>query len=156
MLKVLRTPLLAVLVIGGFAGTALATPAVGFHPTLLSRATLHEPVGHAIDGVKFRTKGPVDFTHSTVTIDPMGSSGWHTHPGVVLVTVKSGSVVRYHEDCSAEVFPAGSAFTESGRHAGLVRNESATTPSVSYLTFISPVGAALFVDADNPGCPSLN
>jgi len=159
MLKRLRTPLLALVVVGGLTGTALATPSVpaaGFHPMLLSRATLDEPVRINAGDIRFRTKDAVDVTHQTITIDPRGSSGWHTHPGVVLITVKSGGVVRYHADCSSDTYEAGDAFTESGKHAGLVRNASATTPAVSFLTYITPVGAALRVDAPNPGCPSVN
>ena len=156
MLKVLRVPLLALVVLAGLAGGALASPAVGFHPTVLSRATLSESVHHNAGVVKFQTKGPVDITHQTLTIDPLGSSGWHTHLGVVLITLKSGSVVRYRADCSTDVYGAGAAFTESGSHVGLVRNESATTPAVTYLTYITPVGAPLRNEASNPGCASVD
>lgn len=156
MLKTLRTSLLALVVVGGLAGTALATPAVGFHPTLLARATLKEPVHINTGDIRLRTKTPVDFTHQSLVLDPGASSGWHTHPGVVLITVKSGAVVRYHADCSSDVYKAGDAFTESGDHAGLVRNLSATTPATTFLTYITPVGSALRLDAPTPGCASLN
>ena len=156
MITSLRAPLLALVVVGGLAGGALASPAVGFHPKLLSRATLSAPVHHNAGAVKLRTKGSVDITHQRLRIDPRGSSGWHTHRGVVLVTVKSGSLVRYNADCTRQVFPAGSAFTESGRHVGLVRNESASTPAVTYLTYITPVGAPLRDEARDPRCASVD
>lgn len=145
-------PLVVVLGVGVLAGTAIATPASGFNPTLLSRATLSESVNYNTGEVRLKTKGAVDITHQTITIDPGATSGWHTHPGVVLVAVKQGSLVRYDEHCSATVTAAGSAFTESGRHAGLVRNEG-TAAAVVYVTYVTPVGAALRVDAPNPGCP---
>lgn len=145
-------PLIIVLGLGAFAGAAIATPATGFNPTVLSRATLKESVNYNTGEVKFKTKGAVDITHQTITIDPGATSGWHTHPGVVLVTVKQGSLVRYDDHCSATVTAAGHAFTESGDHAGLVRNEGTTTVVV-HVTYVTPVGAALRVDAPNPGCP---
>ena len=156
MRKIPRSPVLALVLVAAFTGTAVASPAVGFHPKTLARATLSDRVHINAGVVKFQTKGPVDITHGTITTDPLGSSGWHSHPGVVLITVLNGTVVRYHADCSTEVYAAGSAFTESGGEAGLVRNESTTTPAVSYLTYITPVGSPLRLEAANPGCASVN
>ena len=152
--KAIRSPLLAVALVVVFAGTVLATSASGFHPTILGRATLGDSVHYNTGEVKFQTKDPVDFVTATVTIDPLGSSGWHSHPGVVLVSVVSGSLVVYDAHCAATVYAAGSAFTESGNEPGLVRNESATTPEVSYVTYLVPAGTtALRIDQANPGCP---
>ncbi len=154
MRKAIRSPLLAMALIVVFAGTVLATAASGFHPTLLSRGTLSESVHYNTGAVKFQTKGSVDFVTQAITFDAPSSSGWHAHPGVVLVTIASGSLVRYDEHCSATVYAAGSAFAESGHDAGLVRNESTTTPAVVYVTFLVPAGTtALRIDKDNPGCP---
>lgn len=154
MRKSLRSPLLAAALVVAFSGTAIATVSAGFHPTLLARGTLGESVHFNTGQVKFQTKGRVDFVHQTLTVDPLGTSGWHTHPGVVLVTVKSGSLVRYTADCSAAVYAAGSSFTESGDSAGLVRNESDTIPAVTFITFVVPAGTTdLRIDAANPGCP---
>lgn len=152
MRKALRTSLLSLTIVGGLTGTALATPSVGFSPTILSRATLQESVNFNTGEVKFQTKGPVDITHQTINIAPDATSGWHSHPGVVLVTVRSGSVRRLDADCSSEVYSAGQAFTESGRHPGEVRNESPTAPAVVDVTYITPVGAALRVDELAPRC----
>ena len=150
----MRSPLLALVLIVVFAGTVLATGASGFHPTTLSRGTLSESVHYNTGAVKFQTKGSVDFVTQTITFDPLGSSGWHAHPGVVLVSVMSGSLVHYDHNCTAVVQDAGSAFTESGDEPGLVNNVSTTTPVVVYVTFIVPAGTtALRIDKGNPGCP---
>jgi quercetin dioxygenase-like cupin family protein len=145
----LATALLAVL-----AGTALATAASGFHAAVLARGTTAAALDFNNDRIKFQTKGPVDFATATVTIDPLGSSGWHSHPGVVLVTVASGTVTFYEADCSSISHAAGTSFVESDGDTGLARNESATTPAVVYVTYIVPAGApALRIDQPNPGCP---
>jgi len=152
--KAIRSPLIAVALLGVFAGTALATASVGFHATPIARGTLGESVHFNTGEVKFQTKGAVDFVTATVTFDPLGSSGWHTHPGVVLVTVASGSLVEYDSNCVGTVYAAGSAFVESGDVAAVVRNESATTPAVVYVTWLVPAGTtALRIDQPNPGCP---
>jgi len=135
------------------AGTALATGASGFHGTPLARGTTAGSMQFNVGDVKFQTKGSVDFAQSTVTIDPLGNSGWHSHPGVVLVTVTSGTVTFYQSDCSFIRYPAGSSFVESNGATGLARNESATDSAVVYVTYIVPVGAALRIDQPDPGCP---
>jgi len=160
MRKAIRSPLLALALIIVFAGTVLATTARNFGPpTLLSRGTLSESVHFNTGAVKFQTKGSVDFVTQTITIGAPGSSGWHGHAGVVLVTVASGRLVHYDADCSATEYgpgaPAGSSFVESGAtDPALVRNESTTTPVVVYVTWIVPAGTTpLRIDRDNPGCP---
>lgn len=151
--KAIRSPLLALGLIVLFAGTVFATASSNFTPTQLGRGTLSRSVHFNSGAVKFQTKGSVDFVTNSVTIGPMGSSGWHAHPGVTLVTVASGSVVHYDAHCVATVYPAGTAFVESGDHPLLVRNESATTPAVNIVTFLVPAGAATRIDKPNPGCP---
>ena len=153
MRKAIRSPLLALALIVVFAGTALATVASGFHPTLLARGTMSEEVHFNTGAVKFQTKGAVDFATATVSIAPGGSSGWHSHPGVVLVTVKSGTVTFYDEHCTGIQHAAGTSFVESGEGAGLGRNESLDTTTVLYVTYVVPAGAPLRIDKANPGCP---
>ena len=152
----MRSPLLALALIVVFAGTVLATSASGFHPQLLSRGTLNHPVHFNTGAVRLKTKGSVDFVTTTVTIDALGSSGWHRHPGVVLVTVASGSLTEYDEHCAATVHAAGTSFAESGDDATLVRNESTTTPAVVYVTYLVRTrtpATGLRIDMANPGCP---
>ena len=158
MRKAIRSPLLALALVLVFAGTVLATASTGFHPTILARGTLDESVHYNTGAVKFQTKGSVAFVNVTVTIDPLGNSGWHSHPGVVLVTVASGSLVVYDQNCVGTVHTAGtasSAFTESGDEPGIVRNESTTTPEVSMVTYIVPAGTpntGLRIDKPAPSC----
>ena len=148
-----RSPFLALALVVMFAGSALATPASNFIGTITSRATLSDSVHFNTGEVKFQTKGAVDFVTATVNIAPLGTSGWHSHPGVVLVSVVSGSLTFYDANCNAEIHPAGTSFVESGDAAGLVRNESSTTPALVYATYLVAAGTtALRVDAPNPGC----
>lgn len=131
--------------------TALATPAFGFVSTLLARGTFTTPVNANADGVKLRTYGHIDHAVSQITVAPGGSSGWHRHPGVVLVTVQSGTLTRYSSDCSRDTFTAGQSFWEAGPEPLVVRNET-NHDVINYVTFIAPTGAALRIDTPNPGC----
>ena len=152
--RAVRIPVLALVLVGAVAGTALATTSTGFSAVTLSRGTLSAHGIHVkADGIKLKTRDPVDFITSQVTIAPSGTSGWHTHPGVVLVTVFAGTVTFYDQHCKAIAYPAGSSFVESGDDPGLARNESTTTPATVFATYIEPVGTTVLrIDAPNPGC----
>jgi len=150
-----------ILIAAAVITTALATPAVGTIATLFARGTFVEPVFVSSDGIVLITDKTTDHAVQTITFPPGSSSGWHTHPGVVLVTVKSGTLTRYHSDCSPEALSAGDSFWETtgfggllggASGAGLVRNEG-TEPVVVYVSYILPTGAPLRLDAPNPGCP---
>jgi quercetin dioxygenase-like cupin family protein len=152
-MRATRSASLATIALVVFVGTVLATGASGFHGTPLARGTTAAALQFNNDSIKFQTKGQVDFAHATVTIDPLGSSGWHSHPGVVLVTVASGTVTFYDADCSLNTYATGASFVESNGATGLARNESASTPAILYVTYIVPAGApALRIDQANPGC----
>ena len=103
--RAVRSPLLAIALVAAFAGTAVATGATGFSATPLARGTLSTNVSFNAGEVKLQTKGDVDFVHSMVTIEPNGSSGWHTHPGIVLVTVASGSLTFSDDQCPGHRAP---------------------------------------------------
>ena len=154
-----RGLLLAVALVVVLAGTALATPAI--QPVVgqfLSRSTLSESVHFNTGEVKFQTKAPVDFVVQTITFGVGSSSGWHSHPGVVMVSITSGAMRHYAADCSFETLHAGQAFVESGSHAGLVQ-QVGTDALVVHATFVVPTGltiAQLRINQPNPGCPGIN
>lgn len=158
MLKAIRSPLLSVALVIVLAGTVLATTGSGLTPVFMSRGTVSQPVHFNTGEVKLQTKASVDAVMQMITFGAPSTSGWHSHPGVVIVTLTSGSLARYDEHCSRTVYTAGTAssgFIESGDHAGLVRNESTTTPAVVHVTYLVPVGLTnlqLRIDKPNPGC----
>src|SRR5437588_9425774 len=61
------------------------------------------------------TSTPCDIVHQRVTYAPGGFSGWHSHPGVVLVVVTSGTITRYLPDCTHSDYTVGQSFVELGR-----------------------------------------
>ncbi len=154
MRKMFRSPLLAIGLILVSATTVFATAGLGFHPTAPFFGTLSRPLHAHADGIELSARGQVDFVRQTIVIDPGATSGWHHHPGIVLVTVTTGTMTGYDRHCNQTVYPAGTSFVESGTKPGLFRNEGADPAGVT-VTFIVPTGTAstgLRIDDANPGC----
>lgn len=101
-----------------------------------------------------QTVGGKDYIVSEVTIAPNGSTGWHTHQGLIYGIVKSGRLTHYAADCRQDgVYTAGDPITDpSGPdHVHLGRNEG-TTPVVLDVTYVDPAGAPTSDGVANPGC----
>jgi quercetin dioxygenase-like cupin family protein len=136
----------------GLAAYAFATPPSGQHPTAPAVGTLADATHINTDRLKFQTKDAADVATFSVTYDPNGFSGWHTHPGLLFVVVQSGSVVR-EVGCDSHTYGAGDAFIESdAQPSGQVSNPSSTTPAVLTVTQIVPHGSPRRVEADPPTC----
>ena len=145
------TALAIVVVVAAVAVTAaLATPGTVI-ATLLARGTFTEPIAASADGITLRAGHATDHAVQMTILPPGATSGWHRHPGVTLITVKSGTVARYDSNCVRETFSAGQSFLNVGPEAVLVRNETAHH-AVLYASFIVPAGAPLRIDMPNPGC----
>jgi quercetin dioxygenase-like cupin family protein len=151
-----RSLALATVLAAAFTITAVAivqaTPPVGQHPTTPVIGTLAGGTMINTDRIKFQTKDATDVATFMVTYDPDGFSGWHRHPGVLLVTVQSGTVVRA-VGCSSTTYGPGDTFVESDEQAvGAVGNPSHTTPAVLWVTQIVPKGSVRRLDGGAPSC----
>lgn len=127
-----------------------ATPPPAPTPGPVVTGTLDGGTRARQDGIAIRTREDATVRTFTLTYPPKARSGWHRHPGVVLATVESGSVVQ-RVGCDRNVWRAGQSFTEVAPH--LIVNRSATKPAVLRITQIVPVGATLREDVDPPRCP---
>jgi len=143
----LLTAAVGVALVGAFAAVALGSAGFGNAITLLvPKADFNETVHLNSDRIKFQTKGPTDVRVQQIIFAPGSFSGWHHHPGFVLVAVKSGEVTNFDSQCNATTYgpnsPNGSAFVEYGDEPGEVRNMT-TAPATVYVTLVAP-------DADPP------
>jgi quercetin dioxygenase-like cupin family protein len=139
-------------VAGGFAAYALATPSSGQHPTTPAIGTLAAGQQVNTDRLKFQTKDVADVATFSVTYDPLGFSGWHTHPGIVFVVVQSGSVIR-QVGCNEHTYNAGDSFIESDEQPpGQVSNPSDTTSAVLTVMQVTPHGSPRRAEANPPSC----
>ena len=117
----------------------------GVHVTPLSQGTIATKVKAA--GIKIRTLGPRLVLVTSITVDPGGTFGWHSHPGPVLVTVNKGTLTLYRahgSDCVKSAFGPGDAFVEPGADVHLGRNEG-SEPTVLNAIFLAPTGTSEFV-----------
>lgn len=135
--------------LGLVPAAAVATPGSGVSGTVVAKGT---------SGSKLKIKppnGPTDVTFREITVQPGGSTGWHTHRGQLIVVVKAGTLTRTLDDCSVEVTPAGTSFIEpaGASHQHIGRNLG-TEPVVLWVTYLLPEGSELSYDADAVDCPA--
>jgi quercetin dioxygenase-like cupin family protein len=152
--------LLGVFLFGVCAMIAWASPAVGVTPTVLARGT-YEPF-HIKTGpqsqVDFDAKAKSDFDMVVRTHDYAvnGSTGWHTHPGPVFITVVQGQLTFYEADdptCTPKTVSAGQGYVDTG-HGHIGRNESGA-PARDVSVILAPVGLPFRNELPAPGpyCP---
>lgn len=136
-----------------------ATPGSGVTPEVIASGVLPEVVrakfkdshGGFGDGFDVSRVQMVRFT-----VVPGGYFGWHQHGGPVWVNIAAGELTFYSSGdptCTPSRYSTGEAFFETGQHTHTARNEGAIDVVV-YATFMLPEGAALRIDAPDPGvCP---
>ena len=152
---------LGLTVVGSVAGVALASPPSGIVSTVNpadTKADLDKRVDLRSDGIRFRTKGPTDVGFQTIDFAAGGRTGWHHHPGMVIVTVQSGAVTVVDSHCRARTYgagsPRGSAFTESGDEPMEVRNLSGAPATVHAVLIAPDAEPPVFrVEDDVVACP---
>jgi quercetin dioxygenase-like cupin family protein len=104
-----------------------------------------------INDVKIKTMGLSDVYVVHNTIVPGGHTGWHSHPGPSIISVKSGTATEYNSDDpnTPHVHTAGTCFVDDGDHAHIVRNEGDT--NLELVAFqILPRGATRRIDQPQP------
>ncbi len=149
----------AIVLLAGVAAVALASPPSGVTPTVLARGTYDafkvRSYPHGPGDFKAESKAPTDIVVRQHVYAPGSSTGWHTHPGPVFITVVEGEVTFYERDdptCTPLVVKAGQGYVDTGEgHIG--RNES-DQPARDVTVIIAPVGGTFRseLDAPSPSC----
>jgi quercetin dioxygenase-like cupin family protein len=136
-------------IVGAFlllAGTvAVATPSDRVAITELARAERIEPF-------RLDAQGENDVIVLRATIEPGGTTGWHSHPGLEIAVVKAGVLTVYSADCVPRTVTAGHGRVQHAKTIHMGRNEG-SEPVELYATFVVPHGAPVRVDEPQPaGC----
>jgi quercetin dioxygenase-like cupin family protein len=122
------------------AAVAFASPGFGVAIDTLVTANFDHTVHLNSDRVKFQTKDPTDVRIQELVFEPGGFSGWHHHPGVVIVAVESGSLTLWESDCSSQTYgpglPNGAVFAEGGDSPQQV--VAGADGATVYAAFIAP------------------
>jgi quercetin dioxygenase-like cupin family protein len=131
------------------------TPGQGVTTTILSGPVAFDDI-HAMSNspehtAVFNTRGPSHVYFVQNVIAPGGHTGWHSHPGISFVTVRSGTATEYHGDDpgTPHVYPAGSGFVEQAGAVHIIRNEGSTTLELVAFQLI-PFGAVRRIDEPAP------
>lgn len=162
---------LCVSVIAAYGVITWASPAVGVTPRLIGRGTYqkfkvhtgerdfkeHDSKEHDEDGeVPFhysaQAKPAIDMIVQTHDYAAGSSTGWHTHPGPVFITVTEGALTFYEVDdpsCTPKVVFAGEGYVDSG-HGHIGRNETGS-PAKDVTVAIASVGGAFRSELPAPG-----
>ena len=89
----------------------------------------------------------------TITIQPGGNFGWHTHGSPVAVVVMSGTLTVFDpsvQNCAAFEVSKGQAFIEPADHVHLARNDT-TQPVTLYAMYLGlPKGSQANSPAKEP------
>ena len=145
-------------------GAPSFTVSSGSQSTLLGRATFGDPSDPTfkvkrISGdwhAEVKATPNLDMAVQRIVFQPGGQSGWHRHPGPVFIQVVSGTMTFYSSGdptCAPIVRTAGQGYLDVGDHAHVARNESGA-PAENIVVYLAPPGAALRIDAPDPGnCP---
>jgi quercetin dioxygenase-like cupin family protein len=137
-----------VLLAGLVTGIALATSGSGATSTLLSAGTFAS-VAHV------RQSANADAQIVDVAFAPGGYTGWHSHPGTEIVTVKSGAVTfkRVRDgQCRISTYTAGQAFAAYPQDTFIVMNASAVDSAETVVVlFDIPTGGPNRIDRADPG-----
>lgn len=154
---------LAIAVGAAFAvlvGAALATPGVGILAApVQARGTLADKqIVNSKSGVHLKTKGSVDVVTQQIVMAAGGSTGWHSHPGPVLVTVKSGALRLIYADdttCEGTVYEAGDSFVDRGDEVAHIARNASTSENVEFwATYLVPGGPGRAFRIDVTPAPS--
>jgi quercetin dioxygenase-like cupin family protein len=137
-----------------------ATPPSGVTASPLVRGTFTDDVSakftvsHNGRTIVSNAKDASQVVFQNLSFAPGGHTGWHSHPGPVVVTVKSGTLTYYEGSgpCVGREYPAGSAFLDPGKgHVHIARNEGPETVETSVVYFGVPEGESPRIDAPAPG-----
>lgn len=147
---------MTLLALAASVAVTMASPPSGVTPTVLARGT-YDPfkvksVPHSPVDFKAKAKSPIDVVVRRHDYAVGSTTGWHSHPGPVFITVTQGQLTYYEYDdpaCAPHVVSAGQGFVDNGR-GHIVRNESGqTAQDVSVI--IAPVGGAFRSELNAPG-----
>lgn len=145
------------------AAAALATPPFGFLVNAIlakgidvrnihQQAEITRNPDGSVDpwGAEVHTHGTTDFYVQHLVLAPGGYSGWHTHPGILMGTVVSGSIELYNANREKQTVNTGQMYFENGNVHAIVNTGQADADI--YLAYLIKHNAPRRLEADAPTC----
>jgi len=94
--------------------------------------------------------GDTEYRQVRLVLGPGGHSGWHSHPGLLVGTVKSGHIDAYDAACRKRTVNLGDVFSEGDEVHAIINTGS--VDAELYLTFLVKRGVAARQDEPAPEC----
>jgi quercetin dioxygenase-like cupin family protein len=151
--------LAAITIAAAIVGLAYATPivnlasplfSVGQHPSDIHTRGIGKTSSGEWFEVKLNSEGPSTMSNQDAAYGVGGVNGWHAHPGMVAVTLVSGSIQWFDEDCKETTYNTGDSWTEGSKvHYFRV---AGTTGIHLTAFFITAQGAPTRTDEPAPAC----
>jgi len=107
-------------------------------------------------GMILKTLDATDIGADEVNLAGGGSTGWHSHPSAVFVTVTQGSIVWYDGSdpaCPGTTYHTGDSFIEDTPRIHNAFNASGSVPAQFKAIHINPTGTSgpnFVIDEDEP------
>ena len=128
---------------------AAATPPSGLTATVVALGATARPVSVHSNGIELESKTATDIytVHNVFAVaQPPSSSGWHSHPGPVFVTVTAGTLTLYRRNCRQRTYTAGQTFVERGRRDVVLARNEGQVQAETITTLIVPHGVPARID----------
>ncbi len=146
---------MALVAMAAFVAVTQAEPASGVTPTILARGTYDafnvrsDPHGTIAD-FRAHSTDPIDVIVRQHDYAPHSTTGWHTHPGPVFITVTKGELTFYELDdpCTPHVVTAGHGFVDSGDGHVVLNTSDKPAQDISVIT--AAVGGTFRTNIDPP------
>ena len=100
--------------------------------------------------VNLDVSAPSDFYFQDLVVAPGGRTGWHSHPGLLMIAVKEGRIDFYDKDCHKGSFSAGQSFTESADPHNAFN--TGTTNARLLVSYIIKKGEPRRIEQAQPPC----
>lgn len=147
--------LVALIALATFVAVTRAEGPSGVTATILARGTFDpfnvrsNPHGPIADFRAFSTQ-PIDVIVRQHDYAAHSTTGWHQHPGPILITVTKGQLTYYELDdpCTPHVVTAGHGFVDTG--GGHVVHNETDQPAQDISVITAPVGGVFRTNIDPP------
>ena len=100
--------------------------------------------------LQIQAQGSTDLYVQKLTLAPFGYSGWHSHPGLLIGTVVSGTIDFFDADCRKTTLKEGDVFQENNQTHAIINN--GPQQAELSITYLIKHGAARRIEASAPVC----
>lgn len=136
--------ILAIAAASMMATVAAASPPTNVTPTNFVTETMEDGIKVHNDRIDLKTRDASIVRMQLLTFGTNSTTGWHHHPGMVIVGVESGSIDLWETDCSKTTYgpgsPNGTVFIEALPHA---HQATSTAGALVRVTYIVPSTGAV-------------